>query len=119
MLEKLALGRRGDGSTVDNKSGYHVKVSGSSGAGGSDNWTLICTPEPSNDSDDTFAGICNGQLFTWGYFILRPQLGHASAASGVLSTATAVENTNTCSYATISEASADTSRFVLASFNIS
>ena len=114
-----AAGGRGDGSTVDVKSGYHVKVSGSSGAGGSDNWTLICRPEPSNSSDDTFAGICNGQLFTWGYFISRPQIGHASKQSGVLSTATAVENTNTCSYATISEASTDTARFVLASFNIS
>ena len=112
-------GGRGDGSTTSVQSGYHIKVSGSSGAGGSDNWTLICTPEPSNDSDDTFAGICNGQLFTWGYFLGRPQLGHSSSSSSSLSTATAVANTNTCSYATISEAGADTSRFVLASFNIS
>jgi alpha-tubulin suppressor-like RCC1 family protein len=115
-------GARGDGNTSysdDVKSGYHVKVSGSSGAGGSDNWTLICRPEPSALSDDTFAGICNGQLFTWGSFISRPQLGHSSSSNSLLSTATAVANTNTCSYATISEAGNDTSRFVLASFNIS
>lgn len=112
-------GARGDGSTSSVQSGYHIKVSGSSGAGGSDNWTLICRPEPSNDSDDTYAGICNGQLFTWGYFISRPQLGHSSSSSSSLSTATAVANTNTCSYATISEAGNDTARFVLASFNIS
>lgn len=112
-------GSRGDGSTSDNKAGYHVKVSGSGAAGGSDNWTLICGPEPSADSDDTYAGICNGQLFTWGSFSNRPQLGHASQQSGLLSTATAVANTNTCSYANISEADTDSGRFVLASFTIS
>jgi len=118
-------GSRGDGSTSDNKAGYHVKVSGSGAAGGSDNWTLISRIEPSSSSDDTYAGICNGQLFTWGSFSGsspsngRPQLGHASQSTGTLSTATAVANTNTCSYVSASEASSETARFVLASFTIS
>lgn len=112
-------GSRGDGSTTDNKSNYHVKVSGSGAAGGSDNWTLICPPEPSSFNPDfTFAGICNGQLFTWGSFDTEAQLGHASESSGTLSTATAIQNTNTCSYANISRAQYEDSRFVLASFTI-
>ena len=112
-------GARGDGSSTDAKSGYHIKVSGSGAAGGSDDWTLICKQDPSNGQvKSTFAGICDGQLFTWGNFDEGSQIGHASATiSGTMTTATAVANTNTCSYADINEFPDE--RAVIASFTIS
>ena len=116
---EASTGGRGDASTTDAKSGYHIKVSGSGAAGGSDAWTLICKQEPSDTQVATYAGICGGQLFTWGQFSSFPQIGHASKQTGwVTSTATAIANTNTCSYADISEADADTKRCVVASFTI-
>lgn len=67
-------GGRGDGSTTSVQSGYHIKVSGSSGAGGSDNWTLICTPEPQTTVMTRLLGFVTGNFSPGATFLAAHSL---------------------------------------------